>query len=43
MATLTGVLLFQEKLGLAGAAGVLLVLGSIVLMNTGRGVKAQAT
>lgn len=41
VATLTGVLLFHEKLGLAGAAGVLLVLGSIVLMNTGRSVKKE--
>lgn len=32
-ATLVGVLIFHEKLGLPGFVGILLVLGSIVLMN----------
>jgi len=33
MATLVGVLIFGEKLGVLGFVGILMVLGSIVLMN----------
>lgn len=35
VATLIGVIIYKEEIGVMGLAGVLLVLGSIVLINTG--------
>jgi len=36
VATLVGIVLYREGLSLAAALGIVLVLGAIVLLNTGK-------